>query len=146
LRQDRIPTCTKAKFDIWNENETKFTGAYQCLKCWYEGFLNEIGSPSGFGGEKFSYWTLKTSAARFRVQSASNAACRAAFPECLANPAANVLTPFVGVLLYAEKLYVDDTFIGVVPYAAVTPFGAGADGTGYVAWDPQYLPQETPGK
>ncbi len=41
LRQDRVPTCTKAKFDIWNENETKYTGAYQCLKCWFEGYLNE---------------------------------------------------------------------------------------------------------
>jgi hypothetical protein len=145
LRQDRIPTCTKAKFDIWNENETKFTGAYQCLKCWYEGFLDEISPPSGFGGEKFTWWALKTSVARFRVQSANNAACRAAFPECVANPAANVLTPFVGVLLYAERWAIDG-LEGFVPFAGTTPFGAGADGTGYVAWDPQYLPQETPGK
>jgi len=71
LRQDRTPTCTKAKFDIWNWNEVKFTGAYQCFKCFFEGFLWEIGAITtpggtvteaakwvqkrgpGFGGEKF---------------------------------------------------------------------------------------------
>ena len=32
LRQDRIPTCTKAKFDIWNEHEVKFTGCIPVLQ------------------------------------------------------------------------------------------------------------------
>ncbi len=45
LRQDRVPTCTKAKFDIWNENETKYTGAYQCFKCWFEGYLDNDSKP-----------------------------------------------------------------------------------------------------
>ena len=36
LRQDRTPTYTKAQFDIWNEDEVKFTGAYICFKCWLE--------------------------------------------------------------------------------------------------------------
>ncbi len=107
LRQDRTPTCTKAKFDIWNENETKFTGAYQCLKCWWEGYLGEIGTPlsqygkdSGFGGDKFTIRTLKTSAARFRVQSANNSACaQYTMPPC---NAPGVLTPFLGLMLYAQ--------------------------------------------
>ncbi len=69
LRQDRVPTCTKAKFDIWNENETKYTGAYQCLKCWFEGYLGDIGSYTiGYGGEKFWYKNLHTTAGRFRVE------------------------------------------------------------------------------
>jgi len=45
LRQDRVPTFTKAKFDIWRWNETKLTGSYQCFKCFFEGFLHAIGDP-----------------------------------------------------------------------------------------------------
>jgi len=46
LRQDREPTITKAKFDIWRWNETKLTGSYQCFKCFFEGFLHAIGNPT----------------------------------------------------------------------------------------------------
>lgn len=46
LRQDRVPTFTKAKFDIWRWNETKLTGSYQCFKCFFEGFLHAIGDPA----------------------------------------------------------------------------------------------------
>jgi hypothetical protein len=137
LRQDRVPTCTKAKFDVWNENETKFTGAYVCLKCWAEGYLNEISPPYGFGGDKFTMFTLKTFAARFRVQSANNAACKASIPACASIP--GVLTPFVGLMLYVD-------WETGLPWAGYEPFTAGADGTGFVLWDAQYLPQEAPGK
>jgi hypothetical protein len=146
LRQDRLPTCTKAKFDIWNENETKYTGAYQCLKCWWEGYLEDIGKDaSGFGGEKFTLGVLKTLAARFRVQSASNAACKAAIPECLTTT--GVLTPFVGLLLYAHEEEADaqaDDQTGFVPFTGTTPFGAGSDGTGFIYWDPAGGSPEAP--
>ncbi len=46
LRQDREPTFTKAKFDIWRWNETKLTGSHQCFKCFFEGFLHAIGDPA----------------------------------------------------------------------------------------------------
>jgi len=129
LRQDRTPTCTKAKFDIWNENETKFTGAYQCLKCWWEGFLGEIGSDqSGFGGDKFTVRTLKTFAARFRVQSANNSVC-AGYTKPVAC-GTGVLTPFLGLMLYATQE--EGTLL---PFAGYTPFTAGLDGTGFILWD-----------
>jgi hypothetical protein len=150
LRQDRIPTCTKAKFDIWNANETKYTGAYQCLKCWYEGYLGLISKATGgFGGEKFTYPALKTDIARFRVQSANNAACRSFFPEC--NAANSVLTPFLGLLLYAyDFVNVDPPpppeISGTVFVAGIPPFGAGADGTGFVKWDAAGGTPEAPRK
>jgi hypothetical protein len=88
LRQDRIPTCTKAKFDIWNENEVKFTGAYQCFKCFFEGVLTDIGYPNGnpfqqfmynrgpgYGGDKFTVGVLRTEVARFRVQGVYSSVC-----------------------------------------------------------------------
>jgi hypothetical protein len=93
LRQDRLPTCTKAKFDIWNENERKLTGTYHCVKCWFEGELDDFGdygdygwpfanykSPAkapklaGFGGENFDYdGSLHTAMGRFRVTGISGA-------------------------------------------------------------------------
>jgi len=89
LRQDRIPTCTKAKFDIWNENEVKFTGSYQCFKCFFEGFLTDIGNQAGlsingaflnargpgYGGNKFTYPVLQTESARARVQGIYSSVC-----------------------------------------------------------------------
>lgn len=82
LRQDRVPTCTKAKFDIWNENEVKFTGAYQCFKCFFEGFLSEIGTSPflkargpGYGGSKFTDAVLRTASARVRVQGVYSSVC-----------------------------------------------------------------------
>jgi hypothetical protein len=137
LRQDRTPTCTKAKFDVWNANETKYTGAYQCLKCWYEGFLDELGTAKiGFGGDKFTYNSLHTDIARFRVQGVQSSVCKfgaatGAFPTCPAG--IGVATPFLGVMLYAEHFV--DGINGILPFAGYTPFGAGADGSGFVLWD-----------
>jgi hypothetical protein len=35
LRQDHDgPVTTKAKFDIWNENEIRFSGTERCVTCW----------------------------------------------------------------------------------------------------------------
>jgi hypothetical protein len=40
LRQNTTgPRTTKAKFDIWNQNEVKFSGAERCLTCWDQRLL-----------------------------------------------------------------------------------------------------------
>lgn len=92
LRQDRKPTCTKAKFDVWNGHEVKFTGAYQCFKCYFEGILEDIGTTPGytnggakyggligkgpaFGADKFWGSRLKTHVARLRVQGIASSVC-----------------------------------------------------------------------
>jgi hypothetical protein len=133
LRQDRIPTCTKAKFDIWNANEVKLTGAYQCIKCWYEGVLEGIGlDKTGFGGNKFSLRTLKTYASRFRVTGVASSVCNKKFlnddfsDKCTGG---QVNSPFVAVMLYGFPI---DAFYPITGY---TPHGAGADGSGFVLWD-----------
>jgi hypothetical protein len=159
LRQDRTPTCTKAKFDIWNANETKFTGAYQCIKCWYEGFLREIGqtdpywgSKLGFGGDKFVYSTLHTWAARFRVQGVASAVCKNKFlkadplnPGKLLDicPEGAKPSPLLGLLLYT---FTDELFTHYMIDAGHTPYGAGLDGSGFIYWDPQTPPEEAPKK
>jgi len=148
LRQDRTPICTKAKFDVWNENENKLTGAYQCIKCYFEGELSDIGHEkwqdcidsgissskckyTGVGGTKFTKATLKTNMGRFRVTPDSFTACANVFAVLGDDErtvtdlcAGNIYkTPFIGVLVTILRT----TSTGDVNAAAVTTgFGAGA--------------------
>jgi len=156
LRQDRIPTCTKAKFDIWNMNETKFTGSYQCFKCFFEGFLHEIGSKAtptgawvynrgkGFGGEKFHYDTLKTDVARLRVQGVKSSVCynntKVTSEGITCTDAQHVATPLLGVILYADPTNVNFDATAaeapvINPVAGYTMHGASYDGTGFIWFD-----------
>jgi hypothetical protein len=132
LRQDRVPTCTKAKFDIWNENETKYTGAYQCLKCWFEGDLNDIGgpigAPGGFGGEKFTYPGLHTTAGRFRVIGVASTVCAGKYPCTgqVASPLLGVMSTQVEFLFPGQKIELTGS----------TPFTAGVGAVSNIYWDP----------
>jgi hypothetical protein len=145
LRQDRIPTCTKAKFDIWNENETKYTGAYQCFKCWFEGYLNQIGDPildpTGFGGEKFIYSGLHTSLGRFRAAGVASSVCKfgtGPFAKC---PAGNgVTSPLLGIT--TTQIF----FTGKSELTAATGVGAGSGETSHILYDPSGLPPEASGR
>jgi hypothetical protein len=138
LSQDRVPTCTKAKFDIWNENETKYTGAYQCFKCWFEGYLGDIGftTRGGFGGEKFWYKSLHTTAGRFRVQGVASTVCNGIFPTCTAQ----VATPLLG-LISTEIKFTSDPFDAL---AGTTPNTAGTGAATTIRWDFQNVPPEAP--
>jgi len=159
LRQDRTPTCTKAKFDVWNENEIKFTSAYQCFKCFYEGFLDELGKTKagfsgdtfdntqrgpGFGWDKFVYSALHTHAARFRVQGIASTICDGKIRGC--GSTKTVDTPLLGVMLYAvDSLFINTNNAKIVkPLTGFTPFGAGQDNTGLVQWDPAGPTPEAP--
>ena len=42
------PVTTKAHFDVWNENEVKFSGAYRCITCWDQTLLSNYGIPNHF--------------------------------------------------------------------------------------------------
>ncbi len=155
LRQDRIPTCTKAKFDIWNENETKYTGAYQCFKCWFEGYLNEIGTildpnsgrATGFGGEKFTFSGLHTLMGRMRATGVSSTVCANIFktPNTVYGPGADkcksqVTSPLLGIT--STQIF----FTGKSELTAATGVGAGSGEVSHILWDPQGLPPEAPAK
>jgi hypothetical protein len=120
LRQDRSPICTKAKFDVWNENETKFTGAYGCVKCWFEDVLQALDyytwygcdlphcKAMGAGGGNFFRYTLHTDLGRLRVTPSTFQACSGVFAQFDQDnatiidvcPKANQYqTPFVGTLI-----------------------------------------------
>jgi hypothetical protein len=142
LRQDRSPICTKAKYDIWNENESKFTGAYQCLKCWAEELLVGTGQfiwsgcdlpdckTTGVGGEKFIKSVLHTNLGRFRVTPSTFSACSGVFAQYDSDGETVVdrcaaakdqyLTPFVGLMFTAVGIDSQEAWI------ATTGAGAGA--------------------
>ena len=49
LRQDNDgPTVTKAKFDIWNQNEIRFSGTDRCISCWDQTLLSRYSPPNHF--------------------------------------------------------------------------------------------------
>ena len=80
LRQDRTPTYTKAQFDIWNEDEVKFTGAYICFKCWLETTLDPYPIVSSGAGtwrnfDKFGIDNLHTTMGFFRVTGVASTVC-----------------------------------------------------------------------
>jgi len=50
-RQDaegRGPITTKAKFDIWNENEDFLSGTTRCITCWDQALLSTYDPPNNF--------------------------------------------------------------------------------------------------
>ena len=146
LRQDRIPTCTKAKFDIWNENETKYTGAYQCFKCWFEGYLNEIGTTldpngkaSGIGGAKFTYEGLHTMMGRMRVTGVASTVCNNIFATCKGQ----VNSPLLGIT--STQIFFNGG-LAKSELTAATGVGAGVGEASHILWDPSGLPPEVPAK
>jgi hypothetical protein len=116
LRQDRVPTYTKLKYDIWNEDEVKYTGAYQCIKCWFEGLLHH----SQNGGEKFTYEGLHTSKGRLRIQGVASTVCY------------SQASPLLGIVF--KKF---EAGCPVYFESATNTNTAGYDGTGFILWDIQ---------
>jgi len=154
LRQDRSPTCTKAKLDVWNENEVKFTGGYQCLKCWFEGYLQDLGTPEGpqggKGGRHFTWDGLHTILGRLRVQGVASTGCRGVFKTGRGDPCwtdssdtyyqGQVATPLLGLMLTEVH------FEGKTSILATTGFGAGTAAPVEILWDSGQLPEERPGR
>jgi hypothetical protein len=64
FRQRRELTYTKLTFDVWNEEETRFNGAHQCMDSWVEKQLRNVQTDD----DNFSYDVLGTKAARLVVK------------------------------------------------------------------------------
>ncbi|MBU0718134.1 MAG: hypothetical protein KJ749_07800, partial [Planctomycetes bacterium] len=74
LRQDNDgPVTTKAKFDIWNENEVRFSGTERCITCWDLAPLREytvLGAANHFLIDN-----LQTDRGKARVQGLGSQVC-----------------------------------------------------------------------
>ncbi|MGE3840270.1 MAG: hypothetical protein AB7I50_01660, partial [Vicinamibacterales bacterium] len=104
--QDWTAVYTKWHFDVWNEDEVKFTGAFECADSWHEIDLFTPGTvpvertATAFedgldaGANNFQSATLGTFAARYRVQGIKSTQCER--EAATGQPA--IVTQAVGVL------------------------------------------------
>jgi len=83
LRQDWVLVYTKLKFDVWNEDEVRFTGAFECADSWHETQFTAGVLPVGTGAigeidaaaQNFQFSTLQTYSARYRVRGVASDRC-----------------------------------------------------------------------
>ncbi|MGE3840167.1 MAG: hypothetical protein AB7I50_01135 [Vicinamibacterales bacterium] len=155
LRQDWVPTWSKLQFDIWNEEEVKFTGAYECADSWHESPLapgqnSHPGVGIAFydgvdaGGQAFLFGTLGTYAARYRVQAVKSTQC-----DWL-KPTSGPGSQFSGVATSAYGLigiqYTDfNQAVGgpvIIRGGGGTPLAAAGKFNGTIRWDVEFVTPE----
>jgi hypothetical protein len=78
VRQDNAIHTTKLKFDVWNGNETKFTGAWECMDSWHEVWLRDGEGGIDRAGQNFHSNVLGTEIASYRVNGIASSQCNAA--------------------------------------------------------------------
>jgi len=128
VRQDNGgPVTTKAKFDIWNQNEVKFSNTERCITFWDQQWLSLYQTPNHFLRQH-----LQTNKGKARIEGMASAVV-------CGQESVNV--PLLGV---AAKLL---TFLTVGPadYEAtgLTPVGMGFE-SGRITYDLQEPPPELP--
>ena len=71
LRQETTgPVTTKAKFDIWNMNEVKFSNTERCITCWDQQLLSLYEAPNSFLREH-----LQTNKGKARINGMQSELC-----------------------------------------------------------------------
>ena len=133
LNQDWAKVWTKLQFDIWNEDEIKFTGAYECSDSWHE---TEFQVPSTYNSstplasdpgidaaaQNFQGATLGTYSARYRVQGVKSSQCEGP----------GITTQAIGLVA------VQSTFLSAPGADTVgTTLAAAGKFTGKIVWDPE---------
>jgi hypothetical protein len=125
LRQDFTPHFTKLQFNVWNAQETKFTGAYVCANSFRELGLDTVDAPPDFvAPENFTYGVLGTTDARFQVSGVASTQC----------PFFTENTGLLGVLTSSVQIAPDTS---ESTETATTLRAVGSDLTGFILWDPQ---------
>jgi hypothetical protein len=70
LRQDTEgPATVKARFDIWNSNEVRFSGTERCITCWDETWISQYLAPH------FLLENLQTDKGKARIHSEASQVC-----------------------------------------------------------------------
>jgi len=71
LRQETDgPVTTKAHYSVWNQNESKLSGAFRCITCWDQTLLSSYGTPN-----HFFLNTLQTDHGKARIDGRASALC-----------------------------------------------------------------------
>lgn len=136
LRQDNDgPVTTKAKFDIWNSNEVRFSGTERCITCWDQTLLRDYDAPN-----HFLFDNLQTDKGKARIDGLGSAVC----PLSQDAPLLGVEAKFVGYAQIAGQSYENDR----IPLQGATASGSsmvgqGEDTTGFIRNDIIAEPEES---
>ena len=114
-----MPAWTKWQFDVWNADEVKFTGAFECADSWHETIF---GADLDAAPQNFAVETIGTGGGRFRAQGVKSSQCETVLPG-------SQTTQAVGVLAVESHLW-------STGMAGTTLTGAGK-ATGRITWDPE---------
>jgi hypothetical protein len=139
LRQDSEgPVATKAKFDIWNLNERRFSGTERCIQCWDQELLSNYGNPN-----TFLLNNLQADKGKARIDGEMSSVCDVnCYPKLPGGGTASpngydgprVCTQYASLLgVVAKKL----VFGGAVPqiaYSGRSLVGSGAE-SAQILWD-----------
>jgi hypothetical protein len=122
LRQDYTPHYTKLQYQVWNEQEVKFTGAYECS----DGYKwTTLAGGTDVGAENFTYDVVQSTAAQVKVKGVASTQCNTPTIKTEASGLVGVLAT-VQVGSSTEDLAIVGTTLN----------GAGEQ-AGYVLWDAQ---------
>jgi hypothetical protein len=122
LRQDFIPHFTKLQLQVWNEQEVKLTGAYECSD---GAKLFGLAEETDVGRENFTYWVVQSAAAQIKVKGVAST-------QCVFGPFKSENSGLVGVLGMALTSSATEDFALV----GTSLNGAGAQ-PGFILWDAQ---------
>jgi hypothetical protein len=153
LRQEGVPTVTKAIFEVWDENEGKLTGIDQCVACFWEALLVDPSFSLGPSQKTpLDLEDIGTDAASIRVDGIASArVCDGAFSDKF-GPILSVDSPLLG--LHIDRYVIGGYYLhGQIEgldaddpedrckikggMTITTPHGEGVEKTGFVAYDPR---------
>jgi hypothetical protein len=160
LNQDWVPVFTKLQFELWNEDEVKYTGAFECADSWHEttfvgpelfpsivddsgpgpagtldpNFIAFLGGgPIDSAASNFSFASLGTYAARYRIQGVKSTQC----PNSQHVGLVAVQSSFVS----AVQIHLNNDTNGNSEDPDITLVGttlaAAGKFSGRIVWDPQ---------
>jgi hypothetical protein len=153
LRQETDgPLTTKAKFDVWNMNEVKFSGAHRCVTCWDQRLFGDYDHPN-----HFLLQNLQTDHGKARIEGVESQVCDVDVdPNDGVFPPADPANPVPGESHHPDDVVsFDAPLLGVVARqltfeggarrgtTAVTLAGMGHDDTGSFKYDMVGAPPES---
>jgi len=137
LNQDWVPTWTKLQYDVWNEEENKVTGTFECADTWHEMYLNASVAPPKWpdptadaASSNFDVSAVGTAAARYRVQGIKSTQC---------NQYGTGSAVAVGVLAIQST---DLAVGGGLARIGTNLTASGKLPTGKIIWDPGFVTPE----
>jgi len=134
LVREGLPVATKAEFNIWNENEVKFSGLYRCILCWDQTLASDYvvtGVPN-----HFLIGNLQTNFGKARIDGVAGAQCDSSFEG-------NAIVAEDTALLGLRATLLSINMGGSFAAAGVNMFGMGTQDASFT-YEPLAAPPEAP--